>query len=152
MSILGILIAVTQLNSCTSFNKNNEEEVEITKGYEKKKEVLQPSFEKNKQDQQDEATCPWCEGSYRYFYKLSNGYIILICEECNCMWVDPTKMDLSNAIGESKLKEKFTTNGPEELFDGKSSGWATKEEAEKSEWKDVVHKNDLLVNPALVME
>lgn len=155
IAMLSILTTAMLLNSCNVAeidDKNGVHEHDKTKN---NSEIEGKTDYTNKTEynhyenciHEQEATCPWCEGGYRYFYKLSNGSIILMCEECNCIWIDPKNIDLNNAIGEKKLKEKLNINESEDLFNQELSHWATKTDVQKSKWESVLQRNELLIMP-----
>lgn len=124
--ILNVLIAFTFLVGCGSTNGKSMQETNGTN-------TKHCNQEKHKQ-----ATCPSCAGSYRYFYTFSDKTIVLICEECNCIWENPSKLELSDASGVKKFGK---------LFEDESSKWSSAEEVKKSQWAEIAQKNDLLIMP-----
>lgn len=69
--------------------------------------------------------CQVCEEGCIYPYILSNGEAILICEECDCMW-----LDFGNPIGSDKCLEDLFRLSSKELFGGVSN-WAHKPDIHK---------------------
>lgn len=85
----------------------------------------------------EEALCPLCQGADRHFYKLTNGTIIIYCEECSSYWLDPENISSRGAVNRYGLEKRFSADICE-LFDekGKSAAhWATVKEVQASEWK-----------------
>lgn len=66
--------------------------------------------------------CPVCEGGYRYPYLFSNDEVVLICEECDCIWLLRHGI-LFGASG--KRLEEILGETTSDLFGG-SARWATK--------------------------
>lgn len=67
--------------------------------------------------------CSYCESSVG-FYRCDTGKIILMCDECNVVWEDPTKIKngLGIAIHSSKIPELGCS------LIGNNAGWAEYEE------------------------
>jgi len=70
--------------------------------------------------------------------------IILICEECNSIWINPQKIAWGDTASDNALANNFNVSDSELLFNDKS-GWATEEEVKKSKWDEVAAKNNTLI-------
>lgn len=79
--------------------------------------------------------CPSCKGGSRYFYTLNNKEVILCCDECSSVWVDPDKLEGSDAVSDKMLRLHFDVEDSEELFKAPAA-WASKEQVLDSKWKD----------------
>ena len=94
----------------------------------------------------DQDVCPYCQEGFRGLFRLSdkNKSIVLICDECNAIWLEPNKIGWGQTASNNDLKARFKVKDSEELFDKKNSGWATKKEAINSQWDELA--DALLVN------
>ncbi|OJW66766.1 MAG: hypothetical protein BGO68_00310 [Candidatus Amoebophilus sp. 36-38] len=63
--------------------------------------------------------CPICESGYQYLYTLSNekNSIVLFCDECESVWLDPQDIGWDGVLSNEKLKEKFNVTNTKDLFD-----------------------------------
>lgn len=96
----------------------------------------------------EQAACPNCKEGSRFLYRVDTdkeSNIILICEECNALWIDPKDISWTGATSDKLLKSKFEVSDSEVLFEEKSSGWATAREIETSEWSQLAKNNELLI-------
>lgn len=96
----------------------------------------------------EQATCPNCKEGSRFLYRVATNQdnnIILICEECNALWVNPEDIGWTGATSDKLLKLKFGVDDSEVLFEEKSSGWATSKEVQASEWNVLAQDNELLI-------
>ena len=85
--------------------------------------------------------CPWCEGSYRYLFRLSNekGTIILLCPECNVAWDDPKNIRGSGISGET-IENRHGVSNVWPVH------WAGEEEAKASPWADLLEEGFVCLN------
>lgn len=96
----------------------------------------------------EQASCPNCKEGSRFLYRVATNKknaIILICEECNSTWLDPQNIGWGHTASDNMLKREFNVKDAEILFDEASSNWATKGEAENSEWGNLVRNNELFL-------
>jgi len=87
-----------------------------------------------------EALCPICEGDDRHFYMLTNGSVILYCEECSAYWLKPENISSRGAVDRYTLEKYFGNISILDLFNEKgkpAAHWATEEEIKKSEWNHI---------------
>ncbi|ACE05542.1 hypothetical protein Aasi_0094 [Candidatus Amoebophilus asiaticus 5a2] len=120
---LGILIVSILLNSCGVIDGNMKEN--HTNSSNDKGKEHKHNYDKVV------CLCPVCKGGCRYFYRLSNREVVLLCEECSAVWLGTKNLDRDGIATDDVLKEQFNVADPEELFD-EGARWATKEEAERS--------------------
>jgi hypothetical protein len=80
--------------------------------------------------------CPSCKGGSRYFYTLSNKEVILCCDECSSVWLEPDKLAETDVVSDKYLETYFAIEDSEELFKDPAD-WASKEQVlASSKWKD----------------
>lgn len=84
--------------------------------------------------------CPSCKEGSRFLYRLSdqNNSIILICEECNSVWINPENIGFGYTASDEKLVDMFNVQNSEALFDS-SSDWASYDQAVQSRWNDYIN-------------
>lgn len=68
--------------------------------------------------------CVFCQGGYRYPFMMSNGEIILLCEECSSIWLDPRQSGWGQGASDKVLRETYSVDDEEILFEG-NSRWLT---------------------------
>ncbi len=84
-----------------------------------------------------ESPCPLCKTGSRGFRRCSdNTTIVLMCDECELIWLNPKNMDLSEAVHASP--PSFIIPGLNCSFGGAQSGWATREEIDAQGWVDYI--------------
>ncbi|OJW67358.1 MAG: hypothetical protein BGO68_04225 [Candidatus Amoebophilus sp. 36-38] len=133
--ILNIFMVLTLLNinSCgNSMNMMGKNGFHGKDSYNKNEE--------NSNAQSEEALCPICEGDDRYLYKLTNGAIILYCEECSTYWLSPKNIGPRGAVDRYALEEYFNVDSIHVLFSNNGAhpaGLATKKEIRASEWSEI---------------
>lgn len=77
--------------------------------------------------------CPFCEQGARRFYKCSdNKTLVLLCDECDSIWLDPTKTDEQEAIFASAPDYKIP--GLQCALFGEAADWATESEIHAYGW------------------
>lgn len=72
--------------------------------------------------------CVFCGGGYRYPYMLSNGEIVLLCEECSSVWGDPKNAGWGQGLNDEVLKKMYSVENVDDLFEEGSSRWLSREE------------------------
>ncbi|MHB9147877.1 MAG: hypothetical protein ACYC2U_05695 [Candidatus Amoebophilus sp.] len=103
-----------------------------------------PSLEKR-----HEVLCPFCKASCRHLYTLtgSKDSIILFCNGCLNIWLDPNDIQWSGVIPSEKiLEEKFGCD-LDSLFEDPKGHWTEKAEAKNSPWKNRVKANEFFLFP-----
>ncbi|BCS83724.1 hypothetical protein QLL95_gp0399 [Cotonvirus japonicus] len=98
---------------------------------------------KTEKEWKEESLCPDCEGGYRHLTKLSNNKIILTCETCSSVWLNPLKIDWCDASSDIDIESHFNCNDSSILF--RSSNWASYQEILDSEWKNFYLNNPLVI-------
>jgi hypothetical protein len=71
--------------------------------------------------------------------------IVLICNGCLNVWLDPRSIKWEGVVQSKKeLEEKFNMDflSP---FEDERGYWSTKEEAKKSEWRNLMKTNELFL-------
>jgi hypothetical protein len=84
--------------------------------------------------------CPNCWEGSRSLFRIAdkNRSIVLICDECNSIWINPNEVGWGHTASDNDLKVRFNVKDSEDLFDENSSGWAALKEVMQSEWKDFI--------------
>lgn len=71
--------------------------------------------------------CPLCEQGARGFYKCSdNKTIVLLCDECDAIWLDPTKTNEPDSVFASA--PDYQIPGLQCALSGEAADWATESE------------------------
>lgn len=102
----------------------------------------------NYQTKNKQAFCPICSSGYRYFYTLSNNSVILLCDECESVWLDSNKLDDDDAVSDKVLETKFNVDKCKSLFNNfnKSiAGWSTEKDIKNSCWNTLAEDNELFI-------
>jgi len=78
--------------------------------------------------------CDSCEQNTRSLFRLSNGIILLICNECSSAWDNPYKTDwFDGQISDEDLRKRSGVEDTQPLYDDGRP--PTREEVEATEWK-----------------
>lgn len=82
--------------------------------------------------------CPICDAGGLGFRRCSDGEtIVLMCDECDSVWLDPRNTDAKKAL-RSEDSEGGVVTGLKCGVGGKLSGWATQEEIRTAGWINYV--------------
>jgi len=78
--------------------------------------------------------CPICEQGSVGFFRCKSKTMLLVCDECTAVWVDPTNivLEMAHCFDETS----FTLPGSTTSLKG--GEWATKDEIRKSGWASFV--------------
>lgn len=120
------LILLLLLNSCNI--KEELEKQEHTRPY----EVMYDPSEYN-----HILICPICRTDQRYFYKLQNNDIALLCEGCASMWLNPAKIAKEDRATDSSLAESFGWHIIPSLVASQGADWAVEAAVKTSPWYDL---------------
>ncbi|AGC02413.1 hypothetical protein H012_gp035 [Acanthamoeba polyphaga moumouvirus] len=95
----------------------------------------------------EQAFCPICSSGYRYFYTLAvaNNNVILICDECESVWLEPENIGFEDAVSNETLEEKFKVTNCKTLFDESIAGWSTIKDIKNSHWNIFAKENKLFI-------
>ncbi|AAV50323.1 hypothetical protein [Acanthamoeba castellanii mimivirus] len=93
--------------------------------------------------------CPVCQSGYRYFYTLylpnNNIDVILFCDECECVWIDPEYIDYQDAVSNDFLVDKYKVTSCKILFNKEISGWSTNKDIKNSRWDNFIENYEQFV-------
>lgn len=86
--------------------------------------------------------CPVCQAGCRYFYTLSlpnnNIDVILFCDECECIWINPQYINDQDAVSDDFLIDKYKVTSCRTLFNREISGWSTNKDIKNSRWDNFI--------------
>lgn len=81
--------------------------------------------------------CPFCDQGMVGFRRCSDGVmIILLCDECEALWLDPARRTVDDLLWPSPPYAQIP-GSPHSMFGGRS-GWATRDEVERAGWQDYI--------------
>ena len=84
-----------------------------------------------------EGTCPSClAGQIGVFRCSDDTTLLLMCDECNELWLDPADRRLE--VSRAADTRTFAVPGLLCKVGGGASGWATREEIERAGWQGYI--------------
>ncbi|AGO84736.1 hypothetical protein psal_cds_750 [Pandoravirus salinus] len=88
-----------------------------------------------------EVECPVCKHDDRAFYVVPNNNIILMCDECTSIWLDPARPRWGQSANDRTLRAHFGVTDVQQLFVEPSSGWATRREVcQDRKWRGALDR------------
>lgn len=77
--------------------------------------------------------CPICQtGTVCFRICSDNKHIVLMCDECDSIWLDPNIIEATNVV--YPVAPNFTIPGLTCSVKSPQSRWATKQEIAKQKW------------------
>ncbi|BCS82739.1 hypothetical protein QLL95_gp0250 [Cotonvirus japonicus] len=104
---------------------------------------MERNMERNK-EKDEQVLCPICLSGYRYFYTLSTNNVVLFCDECECVWLYPERIDYNEAVSDELLVSIFKVTNCKSLFNDNNAGWSTERDIENTCWNILARDNELL--------
>jgi hypothetical protein len=87
-----------------------------------------------------EGICPFCHGGSVGFRRCSDGKtIVLMCDECEAVWLDPEHRTAGDAL--FPHSGSFEVPGLGVSIGGDRAGWATRAEVESAGWQEHVFRD-----------
>ena len=85
-----------------------------------------------------EPQCPICSAGSIGFRRCDDGAtIVLMCDECHSVWLDPSRIEPANALypraPDFRVPDRLCS------VSGRSAGWATRPEVERAGWHSYVY-------------
>ena len=78
-------------------------------------------------------SCPCCHNGSQIFRRCDDGAtLVVMCAECNAVWLDPADLGAGRARGTGV--HTFEITGTALRVGGGAAGWATREELERAGW------------------
>ena len=87
--------------------------------------------------------CTYCEAGQVGFRRCSDGVtIVLMCDECDFVWLHPQSLDLKDAVFPDMNTSKVP--GTNHSVGGGAAGWATRAEVERAGWQSYIDGERLI--------
>lgn len=82
-------------------------------------------------------TCPICRyGSVGFYICSDSTTLVLLCDECHSVWLDPQEVREDNAL--DPAAPDFILPGHECSMQPPHARWATREEVHKQGWSNYI--------------
>ncbi|AGO82824.1 hypothetical protein pdul_cds_674 [Pandoravirus dulcis] len=86
------------------------------------------------------AECPVCQYDDRAFYMVPNNNIVLMCNGCTSIWLDPARPGWGEPADDQALCDRFGVSDVDQLFNG-TDHWATRREVlQDRKWRDALDR------------